>query len=203
MKVELCDIGKIRINDKNPRHIKVDQFEKLKKSIQDFPEMMKLRPIVVDENFIALGGNQRLAACISLGMEKVWICKAENLSEKEKKEFVLKDNKSYGEWDNVALAELFPEDLLFELDLMVSGADEKVKDVSCDDSNCLYPLIPKYDEKHELFVIISDSEMDSNNLREKLKMQNMISYKNGKILRSNVISIKDALNAIEDYNPKS
>ena len=70
------------------------------------------------------------------------------------------------------------------------------------DDNALYPLIPKYDEKHELFIIISGNEVDSNWLRERLDMQHMKSYKTGKISKSNVIDIKDVRHALQNSNSK-
>lgn len=71
------------------------------------------------------------------------------------------------------------------------------------DEDALYPLIPKYDEKYELFIIQSTNEVDSNWIRERLGMQRMKSYKQGKISKSNVISLEDFRNAIEDSDSKS
>jgi hypothetical protein len=70
------------------------------------------------------------------------------------------------------------------------------------DDTALYPLIPKYDEKYELFIIQSANEVDSNWLRERLGMQRMRSYKTGKVSKSNVVDIKDVRNALENSNPK-
>ena len=107
-------IHKIKGNPSNPRIIKNDKFKKLVKSIQEFPEMLKLRPIVVDEDMIVLGGNMRLKASKDAGLKEVWIEVAEGLTEKQKKEFIVKDNVGFGdwewdilanEWDSVQLAE--------------------------------------------------------------------------------------------------
>ncbi len=92
-------ISKIKGNPNNPRIIKNDKFKKLVKSIQEFPEMLKLRPIVVDEDMIVLGGNMRLKASKEAGLKEVWIEVAEGLTEEQKKEFVVKDNVNFGEWD--------------------------------------------------------------------------------------------------------
>ena len=92
-------INSIKVSPDNPRVIKKDKFKKLMKSIMEFPEMMDLRPIIVDETNTVLGGNMRLQACIDLGFSEVPILKVENLSEAQKKEFVIKDNASFGEWD--------------------------------------------------------------------------------------------------------
>lgn len=69
--------------------------------------------------------------------------------------------------------------------------------------SCVYPIIPKYDEKHELFIIISDNEADANYLREILNMQKMRSYKTGKLVKSNVVHIKDVINELKNRNSKS
>ena len=92
-------ISQLKENTSNPRLIKGDKFKKLVKSIQEFPEMLELRPIVVDENMIVLGGNMRLKACKEAGLKEVWIEIAENLTEAQKKEFVIKDNVGFGEWE--------------------------------------------------------------------------------------------------------
>ena len=92
-------INQLKENTSNPRLIKGDKFKKLVKSIQEFPEMLELRPIVVDENMVVLGGNMRLKACKEAGLKEVWIEVAENLTEAQKKEFVIKDNVGFGEWE--------------------------------------------------------------------------------------------------------
>ena len=90
---------KIKGNPLNPRVIKTDKFKKLVKSIQEFPEMLKLRPIIVDEDFMVLGGNMRLRASKDAGLKEVRIDIAEGLSEEQKKEFIVKDNVGFGEWE--------------------------------------------------------------------------------------------------------
>ena len=99
MKVNKVKISEVKTNPKNPRLIKDDKFRKLVKSIQEFPQMLELRPIVVDENNIVLGGNMRLKACKEAGLKEVYIVKAENLTELQKDEFIVKDNVGFGEWD--------------------------------------------------------------------------------------------------------
>tara|TARA_R100000734_G_scaffold1337_2_gene1418 strand:- start:608 stop:1189 length:582 start_codon:yes stop_codon:yes gene_type:complete len=104
MKPIKINIDKIKNNPENPRVIKDYKFNKLVKSIKDFPEMMQLRPIVVDENNIILGGNMRYKAAVQAGLKNVYVIQADDLSEKQKKEFVIKDNSSFGEWDWDVLA---------------------------------------------------------------------------------------------------
>ncbi len=79
------NIKDIKSNPNNPRIIKDEKFEKLKKSIKEFPEMLKLRPIVVNNNMVVLGGNMRLKACKEAGLKEVWILKADDLTEEQQK----------------------------------------------------------------------------------------------------------------------
>ena len=99
MVTELVRINKIKPNASNPRVIKTLKFKKLVKSIKELPSMLKLRPIVVDENYIILGGNMRYKACIEAGLKEIPIIVANELTEDEKQAFVIKDNLSFGEWD--------------------------------------------------------------------------------------------------------
>ena len=105
-------INAIKTNPKNPRLIKDDKFKKLVKSIKEFPQMLELRPIVVDENNIILGGNMRYKACIEAGLKEIYILKAEDLTEQQKDEFIVKDNVGFGEWDWDVLANEWDTDKL-------------------------------------------------------------------------------------------
>ena len=96
MKVE---INKVIPNKDNPRLIKDYKFKKLVDSIKEFPEMLEKRPIVVDEDMIVLGGNMRLKACQEAGLKEVDILIAKGWTEEQKKEFIIKDNVGFGEWD--------------------------------------------------------------------------------------------------------
>jgi len=92
-------ISKVKPNDDNPRILKDDKFKKLVKSIREFPQMLKIRPIVVNDEMIVLGGNMRLRACQEAGLKKIPIIKASELTEKQQREFIIKDNVGFGEWD--------------------------------------------------------------------------------------------------------
>jgi DNA modification methylase len=92
-------ISQVIPNPTNPRIIKDDKFKKLVKSIEEFPQMLELRPIVVDSNMVVLGGNMRLKACIAAGLKEVPIIVADNLTEHQQAEFIIKDNVGFGEWD--------------------------------------------------------------------------------------------------------
>ena len=97
-------IGQIRLNDDNPRLIKDARFAQLVKSLQEFPEMLALRPLVVDETYTVLGGNMRLRAMQHLHYTEALVTVAEGLTDAQKREFVIKDNGSFGEhdWDMLA-----------------------------------------------------------------------------------------------------
>ena len=128
MKVLKVKISDIKTNPKNPRLIKDDKFRKLVKSIQEFPQMLELRPIVVDENNIVLGGNMRLKACLEVGLKEVYIVKAEDLTEQQKDEFIVKDNVGFGEWDWDILANEWDTDKLqdwgLDLPIYFNDSDE-------------------------------------------------------------------------------
>tara|TARA_R110002167_G_scaffold4518_5_gene21124 strand:+ start:4462 stop:5196 length:735 start_codon:yes stop_codon:yes gene_type:complete len=97
--IQKVKINSIFSNPINPRVIKENKFKKLVDSIKEFPEMLKLRPIVVNSEGGIIGGNMRYKACEELGFKDVWIIKAENLTEKQIEQFIIKDNVGFGEWD--------------------------------------------------------------------------------------------------------
>jgi len=101
--MEKVKISKVIPNENNPRFIKDNKFNKLVKSIKEFPEMLKLRPIVVNKDMVVLGGNMRLKACAEAGLKEVYILKADDLTEQQEREFIVKDNVGFGEWDWDAL----------------------------------------------------------------------------------------------------
>lgn len=123
MNAKKIKIGEVKVNPNNPRLIKDDKFRKLVKSIQEFPQMLEIRPIVVNKDMIVLGGNMRLKACQEAGLKEVPIIIADNLTEEQQREFLIKDNVSGGEWDWEILANEWDSDLLEEwgLDLKFSS----------------------------------------------------------------------------------
>jgi len=95
-------LSDIKANPNNPRVIKDDKFKKLVKSIQDFPKMMELRPMVINADNIVLGGNMRLKALKELGYKEVpdtWVKRADELTEDEQRRFIISDNVGFGEHD--------------------------------------------------------------------------------------------------------
>jgi len=101
---EQVDVSLILSNPHNPRIIKDYKFNKLVESLKGFPEMLEIRPIVVDESMMILGGNMRLKACREAGIKKIWVHAVEGWTEDQKKQFIIKDNIGFGEWDWNALA---------------------------------------------------------------------------------------------------
>jgi len=117
--IKEVNINEVLTNPNNPRTIKNDKFKKLVKSIKDFPQMLEKRAIVVDEAMMVLGGNMRLKACKEAGVKKVWVDVAEGWTEEQKKEFIVKDNVGFGEWDWDTLANEWDVDQLDEWGLDV------------------------------------------------------------------------------------
>jgi ParB-like chromosome segregation protein Spo0J len=112
MNIEWVKTKDIIPNENNPRILKDDKFKKLVQSIKDFPEMLEIRPIVVNNEMMILGGNMRWKAIQEIGIKEIPIIKAENLTEEQQREFLIKDNVGFGEWDWDALANDWdPEEL--------------------------------------------------------------------------------------------
>ena len=126
MKSVLTKISAIKRNPNNPRILKDDKFAKLTQSIKDFPQMLDIRPIVVNDDMIVLGGNMRLKACKEAGLSEVPVIKVDDLTEEQQREFIIKDNVGFGEWDWDLLANEWDADLLdaWGLDIDFSGADD-------------------------------------------------------------------------------
>jgi len=124
MNIEIVKISTVKSNPNNPRVIKDDKFNKLVQSIKDFPLMLEIRPIVVNDDMIVLGGNMRLKACKEAGLKDVPIIKASDLTEDQQREFIIKDNVGFGEWDWDQLKDWDSEELeAWGLDVPEFAAD--------------------------------------------------------------------------------
>lgn len=124
MNVQEVKISAIKSNPNNPRLIKDEKFAKLVQSIREFPEMLKLRPIVVNDDMIVLGGNMRLKACKEAGLKVVPIIKASELTEDQQRQFIIKDNVGFGEWDWEMLANEWDADKLTDWGLDIPKFDD-------------------------------------------------------------------------------
>ena len=165
----LVDINKVRGNDNNPRIIKDDKFRKLVQSIKDFPEMLELRPIVVDEDMIVLGGNMRLKACIEAGLKEVHITVASNLTEEQKKEFIVKDNVGFGEWDWDMIANEWDTNLLEDwgLDVLI---DDKIDSLEDGEEIHFEQSVQLEPPKEYIVIMAEPNSVDWEDLKEVLKL---------------------------------
>lgn len=146
------NVKDIKPNPNNPRIIKDNKFKQLVKSIQDFPQMLELRPIVIDENNMVLGGNMRLKACIEAGLQDVPVKQAKDLTEEQKKEFIIKDNVGFGEHDWNELANSWDVDLLTEWGLEIPNFAEEQEEKDLSDklkSEFKIEIICKSEEEQE------------------------------------------------------
>jgi site-specific DNA-methyltransferase (adenine-specific) len=144
MKIESVKISQLKANPNNPRIIKDDKFEKLVRSIKDFPKMLEIRPIVVNDDMIVLGGNMRLKACKEAGLKEVPVIKASDLTEDEQRQFIIKDNVSGGEWEWEMLANDWDIEQLEEwgLDMPDDWVQDEVLEAEEDDFDATPPEEP-------------------------------------------------------------
>ncbi len=126
----MIKVSTIKNNPNNPRTINDDKLEKLKRSIKSFPEMMGKRPMIcvtdVDGKLYPLGGNMRLRAIKDLGMKEIpksWVSMADEWTEEQRREFIIKDNASLGDWDLEDLQENWDLDLISEWGVDLGGVD--------------------------------------------------------------------------------
>jgi hypothetical protein len=158
MKIQTVKISEVKINPNNPRLIKDDKFAKLVQSIKDLPQMLDIRPIVVNSDMVVLGGNMRLKACKEAGLKEVPIIIADNLTEEQQREFLIKDNVSGGEWDWEILANEWDSEQLEEwgLDLPI----EKAIDESEEGDEIKIPKSLQVIPKKEYILIMADEYSD-------------------------------------------
>ena len=155
----------IKPNPNNPRVLRDDKFQKLKQSITEFPKMLSLRPMVIDENNVVLGGNMRLRALQELGFNEIdeaWVKRSSDLTEEEKKRFIIADNVAFGEWDWDTLANDWEV-----VDLEAWGLDipQFNQDVNLDDF-----FEENNEQKEEKFKITLEyTENDYNEVNELFK----------------------------------
>lgn len=206
-------LSNLKPNPQNPRIIKDDKFKKLVKSLTEFPEMMEKRPMVcvtdVDGKMFPLGGNMRLRAIQELGMKEIpdtWVTLADDWTEEKRKEFTIKDNASFGEWDWDDLANEWDADLLSDWGMDVplifgnpqyptekdveNDFDNEMKKIN--DENCQMPIVPKLHEKHSFFIIAVDNEIDEAFIRNRFNLLQSVSVdgRDDKLL-SNFIPFKE------------
>ena len=148
-------IYKVKGNPHNPRLIKDRKFKQLVASITELPEMLELRPIIVDEDFMILGGNMRWKAAKESGLKEIWVDVAKGWSQEKKDEFVIKDNVTYGEWDWTMLANEWNSKELTDWSLDVwQNIDDDINKVNKGDENSEWVGLPEFDPKDESIKLI-------------------------------------------------
>jgi ParB-like chromosome segregation protein Spo0J len=159
MNIQKVKINAIKSNPNNPRLIKDDKFHKLVKSIKEFPQMLELRPIVVNDEMVILGGNMRHKACIEAGLKEVTIVKAKDLTEEQQKEFIIKDNVGFGEWDWDILANEWDTESLEEWGLTIpnfKNIDYSNKNEEIDIDSLDTEMIIKLKYTEEKYNLVKD-----------------------------------------------
>jgi len=165
-------IHKIKANPNNPRLIKGDKFKKLVQSIKDFPEMLKLRPIVVNKEMVVLGGNMRLKACIDAGLKEIWIAKAWDLTPEQENEFIIKDNSNFGDWDWDILANIWDTKELKDWGIDVWQPEEQIDYSVLDDIDLDQEIQTMYDQTKKSIILEYSTEVYEDKVKkvyEKLK----------------------------------
>ena len=179
MKIEKKPILEIKNNPNNPRIIKDDKFKKLVKSIKDFPEMLEIRPIVVNENLMVLGGNMRLKACKDAGLKELYIIQAKGLTPEQENEFIIKDNNNFGEWD-YELLKSWDADLLedYGLELPIDEQLGKLQEGETLEFEQSVQLIPPMEY---ILIMANPNSEEWEELKEclKLKIVRRGGYKEG------------------------
>jgi hypothetical protein len=180
MESKLVKISEVKLNPNNPRQIKDDKFKNLVQSIKDFPEMLDIRPIVVNEDMVILGGNMRFRACKEAGLKEVPIIVANNLTEDQQREFLIKDNVSGGEWDWDLLANEWDVEQLEEWGLDVPIYD-KIDELEDGEEIELPQSVQLEPPKEYILIMAEANSVDWEEIKEtlQLKMVRRGGYKKG------------------------
>jgi hypothetical protein len=199
MQIKTVKLSEVKSNPNNPRIIKDDKFRKLVNSIQEFPKMLEIRPIVVNSDMIVLGGNMRLKACKEAGLKEVPVIFADDLTEDEQKQFIIKDNVGFGEWDWDMIANEWDADQIEEwgLDLPFDAKIDNMEDGETLDFEQSVQLIPP---KEYILVMADPNSEEWEDLKNvlKLKMVRRGGYKEGSSF--DAISLERVLNWVDFKN---
>lgn len=161
----------IKPNPNNPRVLRDEKFQKLKQSITEFPKMLSLRPMVIDENNVVLGGNMRLRALQELGftdIDEAWVKRSSDLTEEEKKRFIIADNVAFGEWDWDTLANDWEVVDLEAWGLEIPFYDEEVKEEQSKEEDDFKTLELNFNAFDYNNVITRLKQIDSKSLESAL-----------------------------------
>jgi len=171
-------LNELILNDSNPRYIKDDKFKKLVNSIKDFPKMLELRPIIVDDNNVILGGNMRYRALQTLNYIDIpdeWVKKANDLTEDEKKEFLIKDNVGFGDWNFDILANEWDENLLNDWGLDIPNFNQDDIEI-LNEKNEEEKDLRYFEKTHVLISFPPEKLIEIQEYLEKIKEKNYIDY---------------------------
>jgi hypothetical protein len=191
MNIQKVKISAIKSNPNNPRLIKDDKFHKLVKSIKEFPQMLELRPIVVNDEMVILGGNMRHKACIEAGLKEVTIVKAKDLTKEQQKEFIIKDNVGFGDWDFDMLANDWNAESLEEW-----GMDLPIDKESKEDGEIYFS--DEIDFESNYVVLKFSTDIDFIYIQTLLGLKSTYSKRaNGKPWSKGIGRVVDGVDAIE------
>ena len=180
MNTTIIKLSAIKQNPNNPRSINKDKFNKLVKSIEEFPRMLELRPIVLNKDNIVLGGNMRLKACKQIGLSEVPVVYADDLTEEEQRQFIIKDNVGFGDWDWELLANEWDIGDLADWGLEIP-IDQQIDKMEDDDEIELPQSVQLEPPKEYILIMAEPNSVDWEELKEmlQLKMVRRGGYKKG------------------------
>jgi hypothetical protein len=181
MNIQIVKISEIKPNPNNPRIIKDDKFKKLVASIREFPKMLELRPIVVNADMVVLGGNMRLKALKELGLKEAPIIKIDDLTEEQQKEFIIKDNVGFGEWDWEQLANEWDVQDLDKWGLDIPNLDGKIDSMEDGEVIEFEQSVQLTPPKEYILIMAEPNSNEWEEIKEllKLKMVRRGGYKQG------------------------
>ncbi len=204
MQSRLVKISEIKSNPDNPRIIKNNKFYKLVNSIKQFPKMLEIRPIVVNEKMVVLGGNMRLKACKEAGLTEVPIIYADDLTPEEQKEFIIKDNVNFGSWDSEMLANEW--DLNQLLDWGLGATDlaiqeiEEIRAEQEEEEDCIYPIAARFSEKYDYVMIMCDNDIEYTHLKTMFSLSDEKDYKSSKVGQGRVVTFSQFKKMLDERN---
>jgi hypothetical protein len=180
MQTKTVKISEIKPNPNNPRLIKDEKFVKLVNSIKGFPEMLEIRPIVVNSDMIVLGGNMRLKACKEAGLKEIPVIFADDLTEEQQREFIIKDNVGFGEWDWEMIANEWEPEQLEDWGMSIPnwalGLDEnEMNEDDIDLTEEFDPIGTASGQQRVVFIFDGSKEAESylNSIKVNFKRMNM------------------------------
>lgn len=184
--MQVVKINEVKPNPKNPRIIKDDKFKKLVKSIQDFPDMLNKRPLIVftdvDGKYVVLGGNMRLKACKEIGLKEIPVILADEWTEEQKAEFLIKDNVGFGEWEWDQLQSEWDTEKLEEWGLDVP-IDDKIDELEDGEEIELPQSVQLEPPKEYILIMAEPNSVEWEEIKEmlKLRMVRRGGYKKGSV----------------------